>query len=91
MKIIETFRKLTGYYINQLEKPEPSCFNGDVNVERYRVTIEKIVESKDIYKERLQKLWEECDNHHHWTPLQGKAKKLGVELTGSAGSKRITN
>ena len=88
MKIIETFRDVTSYYVNQLEKKEPSCFNSNVDVEKYRISIEKIVESKELYRERLQKLWDECDNHHHWTPLQGKAKQLGVELIGSAGSKR---
>jgi hypothetical protein len=41
-----------------------------------------------ILAERLQKLWDECDNHHHWTPLRNTAKQIGYELQGSAGSRK---
>lgn len=88
MIIIETFNELKGYWLNQLKKDNPSCFNGMVDVEKYKITIEKIEEPKEVYQERLQKLWDECDNHHHWTPLKATAKRLGVELKGSAGNKR---
>lgn len=88
MKVIETFKELRGYWLNDLIKENPSCFNGMVDVEKYRVTIEKIEEPKEVYQERLQKLWDECDNHHHWNPLKATAKRLGVEIKGSAGSKR---
>ena len=88
MKVIETFRKLKGYWLNDLIKEKPSCFNGTVDVEKYRVTIEKIEEPKEIYQKRLQKLWDECDNHHHWNAIKATAKRLGVELNGSAGNKR---
>ena len=86
--IIETFNNIRGYYLTQIKKDSPTCFNGSVCVEKYKVTIEKIEESKEVYKKRLQKLWDECDNHHHWTPLESKAKQLGVKLEGRAGSKR---
>tara|TARA_R110000803_G_scaffold22260_1_gene55637 strand:- start:1072 stop:1344 length:273 start_codon:yes stop_codon:yes gene_type:complete len=85
---IETFRNPKGSTLNQLIKKEPTCFNGFVDVEKYEITTVKIEESKEVYRERLQNLWEECDNHHHWAPLKGKAKELGVELVGHAGSKR---
>lgn len=88
MSKIETFRNPEGYWLNQLINKEPSCFNGSVNVEKYEITIVKIEEPKEVYKERLQKLWDECDNHHHWAPLKIKAKQLGVELVSNAGSKR---
>ena len=84
--IIETFREVGGHSASQLKADNTSCFNGMVNVEKYRITIEKIEETKEVYKDRLQKLWGECDNHHHWTPLQEKAKELGVELEGKAGN-----
>jgi hypothetical protein len=58
----------------------PSCFNGIVRVERYRVTVEKIEESPLVYCERLLKLWRECDNHHHRAPLAHAAKRLGTDL-----------
>lgn len=85
---IETFRNPKGYMLNQLIKKEPTCFNGCVDVEKYEITAVKIEEPKEVYRERLQKLWEECDNHHHWAPLKEKAKELGVELIGDVGSKR---
>ena len=88
MKKIETFRAIGSYILQQLKQNEPSCFNGIVDVEKYEITIVKIEEPKKVYKERLQKLWDECDNHHHWNPIKATAKKLGVELIGFAGSKR---
>lgn len=88
MEKIETFKNPSGYSLNQLVKKEPGCVNGLVNVERYEVTSVKIKEPKEVYRKRLQKLWDECENHHHWAPLKTKAKELGVELIGNAGSKR---
>ena len=40
----ETFRKVDAYARSQMEVPHPSCWNGDVRVRRYRVTIELIDE-----------------------------------------------
>lgn len=84
---IETFKELAGYSLTQLKKEEPFCFNGFVSIEKYTITIEKVEEPKEVYRERLQKLWDECDNHHNWVPLKGKAKSLGIELVGNAGNK----
>lgn len=86
MTILETFKKLSSYWLSQITEKEPSCFNGMVMIEKYKITIEKIEEPKEVYQKRLQKLWSECDNHHHWRPLKDKANKLGIELEGSAGS-----
>jgi len=88
MSKIETFRNPEGYALSQLEKNEPSCFNGLVNVEKFEITVVKIEEPKEVYRKRLQKLWDECDNHYHWNPLKKTAERLGVELVGSAGKKR---
>ncbi len=87
-KEFETFRTFGSYELTSLKKDNVSVFNGIVEVEKYRVTIERIDEPKEAYRERLQKLWEECDNHHHWDPIRRKANELGVELTGSQGIKR---
>ena len=84
----DTFRKIGLYEQHNLQSKEPSCFNGSVSIRKYKVTIEPIEESNDILAERLQKLWDECDNHHHWTPLKNAAKQIGYELKGSAGSLR---
>lgn len=84
----ETFRKIDTYEINGLTQKEPSCFNGDVRIHKYKVIVEPINESKEILAERLQKLWDECDNTHHWTPLKNAANRIGYELRGSAGNKK---
>lgn len=86
----QTFKEFGTYYLREMTDKEPSCFNSTVRVQQFKVTIEPIEESKEVYQERLQKLWDECDNHHHWLPLESKAKELGVELKGRAGSKRNT-
>lgn len=61
----------------------PTCFNGDVRVEKYRVTIEKVEEPVEVIHERLRKLWRESDNHHHYEPIRSVARKWGLELDPS--------
>lgn len=77
---IETFRDPRGYWLRQLKQEEPSSVNGDVEVRKYRVTVELIDEPDDVIRERIQKLWDECKNYHHWQPLEAMAKKYGLEL-----------
>lgn len=84
----ETFRKIGRYEQSNLQSKDASCFNGAVSIRKYKVTIEPIEESNDILAERLQKLWDECDNNHHWTPLKNAAMQIGYELKGDAGSMR---
>jgi hypothetical protein len=84
----DTFRKIGLYEQHNLQSKKPSCINGDVSVHRYKVTIELIEESNEVLAERLQKLWDECDNYHHWTPLKNAAIQIGYELNGIAGSLR---
>lgn len=85
----ETFRKIGSYEQSNLTSKEPSSFNGWVRIEKYKITVEQIDEPRDVLIERLQKLWDECDNHHQWQPLKNKAEELFYKLEGSAGSKRI--
>jgi hypothetical protein len=77
----ETFRDHRGsYYIANMTDKEPSCFNGNVSVRKFRVTIELIEEPVEVIQERLKQLWEKCDNGHHLGPLQYMGKKYGIEL-----------
>ena len=76
----ETFQKPGSYEVGRMKDDNPSCFNGWVRVKKYKVTIEPIEESKDVYFERLNKMWRECDNHHHYQPLMATAARLGIEL-----------
>lgn len=85
----ETFRKIGSYEISNILKDKPSCFNVEVSFRKYKVTIEEVIEPQEVLAERLQTLWDECDNYHHWTPLKEAANSIGYVLTGNAGSKRV--
>ena len=89
-KVIETFKQVGNYWLDNLKfnADKPDCFNGIVSIKRYRVTVELIEEPIGVYQERLQKLWDESDNHHHWQPLKISAKEIGYELKGNLGNKR---
>jgi len=76
----ETFRDIGTYELMQLKDNEPSAFNGWVRVEKVKITIEPVEESKEVYAERLNKLWRESDNHHHYQPILKKARSMGIEL-----------
>jgi len=84
----ETYTQFSDRDVDRLIKDEPSVFNSDVSIVKYRVTIEPIKESTEVYRTRLQKLWDECTNHHHWAPMRKVAELVGITLEGSAGSKR---
>jgi hypothetical protein len=84
----ETFKTLSSYDISNIKKDAPSSFNGNVEFRKYKVTVEPVDESFEILSERLQTMWDKCDNFHHWNPLKSAAKSIGYELQGSAGSKR---
>ena len=88
MKSFETFREIGDWTISQMTQKSPSCFNSNVRVERYKVTIEKIEEPKEVICARIQTIWDECDNHHNWRSIEEKANKYGYELKGHAGSNR---
>ena len=90
-KQFETFKLLGSYEQLNLTAKEPSCFNGNVRIKKYRITIEEVEETKEVYEKRLQKLWDECDNFHHWDPLKKEAKKIGYELVGNAGKNKLKN
>lgn len=85
IEIIEIFNKPV-FIHKQLE---PSSFNGDVRFRKYRITVEEIEEPNEVLAGRLQKLWDECDNYHHWTPLKEAAASIGYTLIGQVGSKKI--
>jgi len=80
-RIIETFQPVDSWREEQLTRKEPWCFNMGVGIRKYRITIEEVEEPKEVLEARLRKLWRECDNHHHWQPLQAVAKQIGIVLT----------
>jgi len=88
LRVFETFRTIDSYEVGGLRQTEPSCFNGEVRVNKFRVTVEVVDEPKEVVAARIQKLWDECDNYHHWIPLRNAAAHIGYELHGEAGSQR---
>lgn len=79
----ETFRKFDGYFVNMCTQEEPSCFNGMLEVRKYKITIEPVEEPVGVIAERIQKLWDFCDNSHHWQLLEAAAKQwfFGIKQT----------
>lgn len=80
MMQFETFRDIGTFEMRQLTQDEPSCFNGRVRVVKYRVTVEKVEEPIEVIHARLQKMWDECSNHHHREPLAHMGLKYGIDL-----------
>jgi len=78
--VFDTFNSFVTNSMQRYESKEPSCFNGIVDVIKYKVTIEIVPEPDEVIRERLLKLWRMCDNHHHWEPLRAAADKVGLEL-----------
>lgn len=87
----ETFKKIDNYQINTLSRNNPTCFNGNVSIIKYKITIEKIEESDEIYIERITKLWENCDNFHHFNSLKSVAERFGLELNHKTFGKNTKN
>ena len=78
--VFETFRELGPYEVMNMVLDSPSCVNGEVRVKKYKVTIEEIEEPDSVIAERVKKLWDENENHHHYTPLKLMAKTVGLIL-----------
>ena len=84
---IETFRQVGDYELGNLLAREPSCFNAIVSFRKYKITIELVDEPNEVLAKRLQKLWDECDNYHNWTPLKSAAKSIGYEFINRPGER----
>lgn len=79
VKVIETYREPT-WDLRNIEQAEPSAFNGEVRIRRYRVTTELIEEPIEVLRDRLRKLWRENEpNHHHWASMRKMAERLGMD------------
>lgn len=74
-KVIETFNEPSNVHIQR----EPSCFNAMVRIDRFRVTIEKIEEPREVLLERLRMLWRtQPYNSHHRRPIKDRCAQLGM-------------
>lgn len=88
-KEIETF-SCPSAFGGIIERNEPSCFNGFVDVRKYRITIEMIDEPIEVIQQRIVDLWEGTYNHHNNRPLEEMAKRYSCEhlLTWESRGKR---
>lgn len=86
MKTYETFSEPSEWSLSI--QGNPSTFNGIVRVVRYKITVDPVDEPVEAIHERLEKLWVECDNMHHYEPLKREAKKHGYVFKGSPGEQR---
>lgn len=84
--VIETFMPF--YRSNDYIQDEPSCFNGMVRVNRYRITVEKISEPHKVLCDRLQMLWEQSLNMNSYDDLKAEAKRLKYDLRGPMGGNK---
>ncbi len=64
-----------------MHQDHPSCFNGDVRITQFKITVERIVEPLEVYQERIRDLWRHSDNWHDRDPLRAMAKKYNLELS----------
>lgn len=78
-KVVETFRP-PGWTIDRLRDDQPSAFNGEVRVRRYRITVELIDEPEQVIKDRLVALWRQTNNHHQREPIRAMAASYGLDL-----------
>ncbi|MEK6879597.1 MAG: hypothetical protein AABY22_08320 [Nanoarchaeota archaeon] len=53
----ETFSRIGDREIQDMKQNQPSCFNSTVRILKYKVTCELIEEPKEVYAERLNKIW----------------------------------
>ena len=80
---IETFRPLMRWGLNDLTQAVPSCWNGEVRVKRWRITVEEIVDPPEVLAERILTMLREETNHRRRTALLSEASRLGIDVKGA--------
>jgi len=87
--VFDTFVHPTERSLSDFRQKDPSCFNGIVRVQKYRITVEPIDEDIEVVHSRLIELWLMCNNSHRAHDLSLYAEKIGLDLHsfGRFGSK----
>lgn len=88
IRAFETFRRIDTHEAMQWRFSEPYCFNGIVAVKKYLVTIEEVEEGPEVYRARLQELWDRGNSHQNLDSISHAANKMGFDLQGLPGTKR---
>ncbi len=81
----ETYEKFGDYEVRNMTSDKPRAFNAMVKVARYKVTIEKVSTVEEDH-EAIQKLWENSDNYHNYSPIKNFAKSIGYDVVGDFGA-----
>ena len=79
-RTFETFKEVSRHDERIMTEAHPSCFNGQPNVVKYRVTIERVPEPDAVIRDRIEALWRSSKNWHDIAPLQKAAKRYGLDL-----------
>jgi len=79
----ETFREMTDWLMDQLKEENPFVFNGKVCLNKFRVTVEPVIEKESTVVNRANKLFRESKNMHHRTALVHYMGKLGYSWKGA--------
>lgn len=85
-QILETFRN-PSHVLSSQRQDNPSCYNGFVCVERYRITVELIEEPQEALKARLQDLLATATRKDAVREIHAEAKRLGITLEDSRAHK----
>jgi len=76
----ETIGRPTQHQIEGLMRSGATVLNRQVRVERYRVTIERIEEPKEVIKQRLEDLLGQRLHMDNRAAVRAEAKRLGITL-----------
>ena len=83
IEVIETFRDIRGYYLKDLQNTKPNGIN-HLNYKKYKVTVEQLEESKEVYQQRLQEIYDEKHSGFRIkSAVLNEAKKIGVIIKES--------
>lgn len=80
-KVVETWGEPSFTWNTFWTEMPTDAINGNIKIERYRVTVEKIEEPIEVLRARLLKLWRTDEhNPHHYEAFQHWAEKLGMDF-----------
>lgn len=72
----ETYKDVMGSYsVSQLKQSEPSGINF-LSYKKYKITIEEVEESKEVYIERLKDMLEKANTFRTKDSISNEIKKL---------------
>lgn len=78
-EVLETFIP-PHHLFSSLKRDNPACFNGMVQVERYRITVELIEEPSEVIEARLRELLAQATRPDPKREILAEAKRLGIKL-----------